>query len=78
MDVAQPAQKLAFHACAELGNEHVLAAIPEIRPLSTTDPESVAEVTKWLDSHTEPVGKGHAPAQPLNPGVPRFKRRVTV
>ena len=43
-----------------------LAAIPEIRPLSKTDPESVTEVTKWLDSHTKPAGNGHGTSQPLN------------
>jgi hypothetical protein len=68
--------KLAFHAGAELANDHLLAAIPEIRPLSKTDPESVTEVTKWLDSHTKPAGNGHNPMQPLNGSA--LKRRVTV
>jgi len=68
--------KLAFHAGAELGNDHLLAAIPEIRPLSKTDPESVTEVTKWLDSHTKPAGNGHTTPQPLNGTA--LKRRVTV
>ena len=39
----------------ELASEHLLTAIPEIRSWSKTDPESVAEVTKWLDSHTRSV-----------------------
>jgi SpoVK/Ycf46/Vps4 family AAA+-type ATPase len=60
-EVVQLGLKLAFHAGAELGNDHLLAAIPEIRPLSKTDPESVTEVTKWLDSHTKPAGNGHSP-----------------
>jgi hypothetical protein len=42
---------LAFHAGADLSIDHLLAAIPEIRPLSMTDPESVTEVTKWLENH---------------------------
>ena len=45
--------KLAFHAGAELGNGHLIAAIPEIRPLSKTDPESVTEITKWLGGRTK-------------------------
>ncbi len=65
-EVVQLGLKLAFHAGAELANDHLLAAIPEIRPLSKTDPELVTEVTKWLDSHTKPAGNGHNPTQSLN------------
>ena len=68
--------KLAFQAGTELSNDHLIAAIPEIRPLSKTDPESVTEVTKWLDSHTKPAGNGHTSSLPIN-GATR-KRRVTV
>jgi AAA+ superfamily predicted ATPase len=60
-EVVQLGLKLAFHAGAGADNDHLLAAIPEIRPLSKTDPESVTEVTKWLDSHTKPAGNGHIP-----------------
>ena len=74
-EVVQLGLKLAFHAGAELANDHLLAAIPEIRPLSKTDPESVTEVTKWLDSHTKPAGNGHSTTQPLNGNA--LKRRVT-
>ncbi len=45
---------------------YLLAATPEIRPVPKTDPESVTEVTKWLDSHTKPAGNGHSPTLPLN------------
>ena len=75
-EVVQLGLKLAFHAGTELGNDHLITAIPEIRPLSKTDPESVTEVTLWLDAHTKPAGNGHAISQPLN-GQTR-KRRVTV
>jgi hypothetical protein len=47
--VVQLGLKLAFHAGQELTIDHLLAAIPEIRPLSKTDPESVTAMTKWLD-----------------------------
>ncbi len=60
----------------ELGNDHVLATIPEIRPLSKTVPESVTEVTKWLGSHTKPAGNGHGTSQPLSGNT--LKRRVSV
>ena len=70
------ALKLAFQAGEELTTDHLVAAIPEIRPLSKTDPESVTEVTKWLDSHTKPAGNGHNALQPLNGNA--LKRRVTV
>ena len=75
-EVVQLALKLAFQASAELANDHLLAAIPEIRPLSKTDPESVTEVTKWLDSHTKPAANGHNSMQPLDGSA--LKRRVTV
>jgi len=75
-EVVQLGLKLAFHAGAELGNDHLIAAVPEIRPLSKTDPESVTEVTQWLDSHTKPAGNGHTASPPTN-GNTR-KRRVTV
>ena len=75
-EVVQLALKLAFHADAELGNDQLLAAVPEVRPLSKTDPESVTEVTKWLDSHTKPAGNGHTTSHPVNGNA--LKRRVTV
>jgi SpoVK/Ycf46/Vps4 family AAA+-type ATPase len=75
-EVVQLGLKLAFHAGQELIIDHLLAAIPEVRPLSKTDPESVIEVTKWLDSHTKPAGNGHTASHPVN-GSAR-KRRVTV
>jgi ATP-dependent 26S proteasome regulatory subunit len=47
--------KLAFHARKDLATEHLLQAVPEIRPLSRTDPERVAAMTEWLDRHTKPA-----------------------
>jgi SpoVK/Ycf46/Vps4 family AAA+-type ATPase len=75
-EVVQMALKLAFHGGQQLVNDHLLAAIPEIRPLSKTDPEAVTEMTHWLDGHTKPAGNGQPTATPLN-GQPR-SRRVTV
>ena len=75
-EVIQLGLKLAFHAGEELTTNHLLAAIPEIRPLSKTDPEAVTEVTHWLDAHTKPAGSGQTATQSFN-GKPR-KRRVTV
>lgn len=74
-EVVQMGLKLAFHAGEQLTNDHLMAAVPEIRPLVKTDPEAVTEVTKWLDAHTKPAGI-HATSEPLT-GQPR-KRRVTV
>jgi SpoVK/Ycf46/Vps4 family AAA+-type ATPase len=74
-EVVQMALKPAFHGGAQLSNDHLLAAIPEIRPLSKTDPEAVTEMTHWLDSHTKPAGNSQTAASPLN-GQAR-KRRVT-
>ncbi len=45
--------KAAFHAGSELTTEHLLAAVPEVRPLSQTDPEGVAAITEWLTRHTK-------------------------
>jgi SpoVK/Ycf46/Vps4 family AAA+-type ATPase len=75
-EVVQLGLKLAFHADEELTTDHLLAAIPEVRPLSKTDPEAVTEMTRWLDAHTKPAGSGQTAAQSFN-GKPR-KRRVTV
>ena len=48
--------KLAFHAGRELTTEQVLAAVPEVRPLSQTDSERVAAITEWLERHAKPAG----------------------
>jgi SpoVK/Ycf46/Vps4 family AAA+-type ATPase len=48
--------KIAFLSGENLSMEHLLQAVPEIRPLSQTDPERVAAVTEWLDGHTKPAG----------------------
>jgi SpoVK/Ycf46/Vps4 family AAA+-type ATPase len=74
-EVVQLGLKLAFHAGQELTIDYLVAAIPEIRPLSKTDPESVTAMTKWLDTHTKPAGNVHS-TSPIN-GTAR-KRRVTV
>ena len=47
--------KLAFHAGGELTTRHLLQAVPEVRPLSQTDPERVAAMTAWLERHTKPA-----------------------
>ncbi len=76
-EVVQMGLKLAFHAAEDLSNDHLLAAIPEIRPLSKTDPEAVTDMTRWLDAHTKPAGNGSPAAKQSGDGQPR-KRRVTV
>ncbi len=52
--------KLAFHAGIELTTEHLLAAVPEVRPLSQTDHERVAGMTEWLETHTQGGASGAA------------------
>lgn len=76
-EVVQMGLKLTFHTGEELSNDHLLAAIPEISPLSKTDPEAVIEMTRWHDAHTKPAGNGSPAAKQLNAGQAR-KRRVTV
>ncbi len=51
--------KLAFHAGEELTTDHLLQAVPEVRPLSRTDPERVAAMTEWLERHTKPASTPH-------------------
>ena len=70
--------KIAFHAEAKLRTEHLLQAVPEIRPLSKTDPEWVAAMTGWLERHTTPasVRPESATVAGGNGGI--RKRRVTV
>ena len=48
--------KIAFRAGQDLCTGHLLEAVPEIRPLSKTDPERVAAMTEWLDRHTKAAG----------------------
>ncbi len=76
-EVVQMGLKLAFHAGKQLGDDHLQAAIPEIRPLSKTDPEAVTQMTHWLDTHTKPAGTGPS-AQPTPLNGQARKRRVTV
>lgn len=66
--------KLAFHEGCELGTEHLLAAVPEVRPLSRTDPERVAAITGWLAGHAKPAGTGRATTGP-SPVMPRQRSR---
>jgi len=47
--------KLAFHEGTELTTDHLLQAVPEVRPLSQTDPERVTAMTEWLERHTKPA-----------------------
>jgi SpoVK/Ycf46/Vps4 family AAA+-type ATPase len=77
-EVVQLGLKLAFCAQEQLRTSHLVQAIPEVRPLSKTDPESVAALTKWLDTHTKPAGTGRASiGSPPGNGQIK-KRRVTV
>lgn len=74
-EVVQMALKRAYAQGQALTTDHLLAAIPEVRPLVKTDPESVAAVLRWLDVHAKPASPV-GPAAPSN-GALR-KRRVTV
>ena len=69
--------KLAFHAGEQLTTQHLLAAVPEIRPLSKTDPERVAAMTAWLDRHTKPASLRPGDAATKLNGTPR-SRKVAV
>jgi SpoVK/Ycf46/Vps4 family AAA+-type ATPase len=75
-EVVQLGLKLAFHAGQELTIDHLLAAIPEIRPLSKTDPESVTAKSPSGSTATPSRPATATPHHPVN-GSAR-KRRVTV
>ena len=60
--------KMAFHAREQLNTEHLLAAVPEIRPLSKTDPERVAAMTEWLDRHTKSASGQRQSSATIVPG----------
>ena len=75
-ETVQMGLKLAFHAGQQFATDHLLNAIPEIRPLIKTDPEAVSDMTRWLDSHTKPAGVIASGGASTN-GRPR-KRRVSV
>ncbi len=70
--------KLAFHAGQKLRTEHLLAAFPEIRPLSQTDPERVAAMTEWLQRHAKPASSRRQTCSAVGCDGPKRGRRVTV
>ncbi|HVP11157.1 MAG TPA: hypothetical protein VMV94_08240 [Phycisphaerae bacterium] len=67
--------KITFHAREQLNTERLLGAVPEIRPLSKMDPESVAAMTEWLDRHTKSASSRQS-SGPSNDGVVKRMRRV--
>ncbi len=70
--------KLAFHAEAEVSTEHLLQAVPEIRPLSQTDPERVAAMTEWLDRHTKPASSSRQTCGEVGSNGSKRGRRFAV
>jgi hypothetical protein len=56
--------------------DHLLQAVPEVRPLSQTDSERVAAMTEWLKRHTKPASESRTRVV----GSPKLKRgrRVAV
>ena len=70
--------KLAFHTKGELGTEHLLDAVPEIRPLSQTDPERVTAMTEWLDRHTKPASERRQSGGSVAANGPKQARRLVV
>jgi ATP-dependent 26S proteasome regulatory subunit len=70
--------KLAFHAGEELTSKHLLSAIPEVRPLSQTDPERVAAMTEWLDRHAKPASSQRHAVERMAGNRPKRVRRVAV
>jgi ATP-dependent 26S proteasome regulatory subunit len=77
-EVVQLGLKQAFCAQEQLSTSHLVRAIPEVRPLSRTDPEAVAKLTEWLDSHTKPAGTGRPSIGSPSGNGHMKKRRVTV
>ncbi len=69
--------KLAFHAGEDLTTQHLLRAVPEIRPLSMTDPERVSAMTEWLERHAKPASRGSDVTKAVWKRSPK-KRRVAV
>jgi ATP-dependent 26S proteasome regulatory subunit len=68
--------KIAFHAGEDMYTEHLLQAVPEVRPLSRTDPDRVAAMTEWLCGHTKPAGSEPQPSRRGRGAKPT--RRVAV
>jgi ATP-dependent 26S proteasome regulatory subunit len=74
-EVVQLALKMAFQAGEQLTTDHLTRALPEIRPLAKTDPESVMAMTQWLDTHTKPAGIGEPASLP--PTAATHQHRIT-
>jgi ATP-dependent 26S proteasome regulatory subunit len=70
--------KIAFHEGQELTTGHLLQAVPEIRPLSKTDPERVATMTEWLDRHTKAASDGLPETGASAAHTMKRQRRVAV
>ena len=70
--------KLAFRVGQELEAGHLLEAMPEIRPLSQTDPERVAALTEWLGRHTKPASGTRCAAAVPGANAKSRRRRMAV
>jgi hypothetical protein len=70
--------KIAFHAKEQLSTEHLLTAVPEIRPLSKTDPERVGVMTEWLDRHTKSASSRQSASTGCSTPSAKRLRRVAV
>ena len=70
--------KIAFHAKEELTTQHLFQAIPEIRPLSQTDPERVSAMTAWLDTHAKPASSRVISSDSGKAAPKQRKRKVAV
>ena len=70
--------KIAFQVGKDLTTGHLLQAVPEIRPLSQTDPERIAAMTAWLDRHTQPANARPEHAAVVGVTGANRRRRVAV
>ncbi len=53
--------QLAFHSGEDLTTQHLMQAVPKIRPLSKADPGCVSAMTAWLGRRAKPAnGRGDA------------------
>jgi ATP-dependent 26S proteasome regulatory subunit len=68
--------KLAFHAGEPLASDHLISAVPQVRPLSQADPERVAQTTLWLARHTKAASGNGRSAEACYSAPKKQRRRV--
>lgn len=68
---------LAFHAGEELAMKHIIAALADTVPMSTSNAEQIAGIVEWAKNNATPVSKRPTRAAPPSTNVRRIRSRTS-